>query len=239
MLLKKYIYKILKKIFDYNHSDSKTFIKYLRKNHVSVGDYTYFFNPRKTIIDIKNGKFITIGSNCKITQGVVILAHDFSYSILRPIYNEIPKKCAETIIGDNVFVGINSIILMGSKIGNNCIIGAGSVVSGKIPDNEVWAGNPARFICTLDDYYKKCKSKYEDGAILTVKKYREKLKRNPTIQELHFFSLLFLNNDISIDAKEQISKMPFHGDKFDEVVEDSLKYKSKYDSYDDFIKSIK
>ena len=49
-------------------------------------------------------------------------------------------------------VGMKSIILMGSQIGNNVIIGAGAVVSGNIPDNVVVAGNPAKVVCTLDDY---------------------------------------------------------------------------------------
>ena len=47
-------------------------------------------------------------------------------------------------IGDNVFIGMNSIILMGSHIGNNVIIGAGSVVSGNIPDNSVVGGGPSQ-----------------------------------------------------------------------------------------------
>ena len=50
------------------------------------------------------------------------------------------------IIGNNTFIGANSIIIQGKKIGNNVIIGAGSVVISDIPDNETWAGNPARKI---------------------------------------------------------------------------------------------
>ena len=49
-------------------------------------------------------------------------------------------------IGNNVFVGGYSIILKGTQIGDNSIIGAGSVVSGTIPSGEIWAGNPAKFI---------------------------------------------------------------------------------------------
>ncbi len=49
-------------------------------------------------------------------------------------------------IGENVFIGCNCIILKGSKIGNNCVIGAGSVVSGQFEDNCVIAGNPAKVI---------------------------------------------------------------------------------------------
>lgn len=66
-----------------------------------------------------------------------------------------PRKAGVTKVGDNVFVGMKSIILMGSQIGNNVIIGAGAVVSGNIPDNVVVAGNPAKVVCTLDDYYER------------------------------------------------------------------------------------
>ena len=55
-------------------------------------------------------------------------------------------------IGDNVYIGSKCIILPGVRIGNNVVIGAGSVVTKDIPDNSVYAGNPARFICDLQTY---------------------------------------------------------------------------------------
>ena len=48
------------------------------------------------------------------------------------------------------FIGAHSIVLKGVTIGKHSVIGAGSVVTKNIPDNEVWAGNPARFIRRLD-----------------------------------------------------------------------------------------
>ena len=56
----------------------------------------------------------------------------------------------EVVIEDNVWIGEKSIILKGTKIGKNSIIGAGSVVSGEIPENVVYAGNPAREVKKLD-----------------------------------------------------------------------------------------
>lgn len=97
---------------------------------------------------------VTIGNNIKLGGNVVIYDTDFhsqSYKerIASPeIYDNVKTK--EVIIRDNVFIGAHSIILKGSIIGQNSIIGAGSVVSGTIPSNEIWAGNPAKYIKDLN-----------------------------------------------------------------------------------------
>ena len=59
-------------------------------------------------------------------------------------------KKAPVIINDNVFIGAHSTILKGVTVGENSIVGACSVVSRDIPKNEIWAGNPARFIRKID-----------------------------------------------------------------------------------------
>ena len=58
-------------------------------------------------------------------------------------------KCAPIVIEEKAFIGAHSIILKGVHIGKCSVIGAGSVVAKDIPDHEVWAGNPARFIRKL------------------------------------------------------------------------------------------
>lgn len=230
------IKKLLNKLLNPNTYNSDAFSKYLRKKGCIIGNNTYFFSPKNTWIDTDNLIFIEIGECCKITSGVKILAHDYSYSVLRKVYGEIPKKANKTIIGDNCFIGMNAIILMGSKIGNNCIIGAGSVVSGRIPDNEVWGGNPARFICTLEEYYRKCKNKFEEGAILTVNQYLERFNRIPNINEMQYFSTLFLNTKENIKRYE---KMKFNGDNKKEVLNNLINIKNKYKNYNEFLEKNK
>ena len=79
-----------------------------------------------------------------------ILAHDASTGLFNGY-----TKIANVKIGNNVFIGAGAIVLMGVTVGDNVIIGAGSIVIKDIPANSVAAGNPAKVICSLDDYLKK------------------------------------------------------------------------------------
>lgn len=89
------------------------------------------------------GRNATIGANCKIIDNDF---HPIDPEHRRLGLNEQYTKRAPIIIGDNCFIGMNSVILKGTTIGNNVVVGAGSVVSGTIPDNCIIAGNPAKII---------------------------------------------------------------------------------------------
>ena len=138
------IKEAIKKLIYPNKYCSEAYVNFLRRGGAKIGEGTIFYNPMNTVVDETSLPFIEIGKNCRITAEVIILAHDYSYAVLRPEYHCMPRKAGVTKIGDNVFVGMKSIILMGSQIGNNVIIGAGAVVSGNIPDNVVVAGNPLK-----------------------------------------------------------------------------------------------
>lgn len=95
-------------------------------------------------------KSIEIGDNVKIGTNTCIYDTDF-HSLNKDLrrnakldIENINKK--DVVIGNDVFIGAHSTILKGVRIGNNTIVGACSVVTKDIPDNEMWAGNPAKFI---------------------------------------------------------------------------------------------
>lgn len=98
---------------------------------------------------------ITIGDNVKIGGGVCI--YDTDFHSLDPNIREKPtldmefKANKPVIIKDNVFIGAHSTILKGVTIGTNAVIGACSLVTHDVPDNEIWAGNPAKFIRELNE----------------------------------------------------------------------------------------
>jgi acetyltransferase-like isoleucine patch superfamily enzyme len=95
-------------------------------------------------------KKINIGNNVKIGGGVCIYDTDFhslhSIDRLHTKSDKDNESKSEVIIEENVFIGAHSTILKGVSIGTNSIIGACSVVTKSIPPNEIWAGNPAKFI---------------------------------------------------------------------------------------------
>ena len=93
---------------------------------------------------------ITIGDYVYIGGGVRIYDNDFHSVYINERLNKpnlIPSK--EVIIGDRVFIGGHSIILKGVKIGNNAVIGAGSIVTNNVSENQIWAGVPAKKVKDL------------------------------------------------------------------------------------------
>ena len=96
---------------------------------------------------------ITIGDNCQITKDVKFFTHGGA-KVARIVYPSF--DCFGKIkVGSNVYIGNNSLIMPGITIGNNVLIAAGSVVTKSVPDCVVIGGNPARIICSFDEYLKK------------------------------------------------------------------------------------
>ena len=93
---------------------------------------------------------ITIGDDVTISSGVRILTHDASTNVVG-----CGTKLGRVDIGNNVFIGCGSIVLCNTKIGDNVVVGAGSVVAHDLESDAVYAGNPARKICTIDEYREK------------------------------------------------------------------------------------
>ena len=121
--------------------------------HIEVGK-NFFANYNCTIIDVAKVK---IGDNCQFAPNVSI------YTAGHPIHpesrNTMYEYGIEVTIGDNVWIGGNTVIVPGVHIGSNTVIGAGSVVTKDIPDWVVAAGNPCKVIRKITEedrkfYYK-------------------------------------------------------------------------------------
>lgn len=112
---------------------------------------------------------VSIGNNCLITDGVRFITHDGSISVVKNIdedlsLDEVYGKYnifGKIVVGDNVFIGLNTIILPGVSIGDNVVVGAGSIITKNLESNSVYAGNPARKIMTIEEYSDKINQKDE------------------------------------------------------------------------------
>ena len=102
------------------------------------------------ILDPSHCWLIDIGDNVTIAPRVHILCHDASTKMFLNY-----TKIGRVTIGNNVFIGAESVVLPGVTIGNNVIIGANSTVTHDIPDNSVVAGTPAKRICSIEEYQRK------------------------------------------------------------------------------------
>ena len=168
-------------------ADPDSYVRYLRKKGVRIGERSVIYEPRHTKIDETRPWLIEIGNDVKITRGVVILTHGYDWSVLKVKYGEVLGSAGKVTIGDNVFIGMNTVILKGVTIGNNVIIGAGSLVNKDIPDNSVVAGNPARVITTVDAYLEKRKAAQVAEATELVQEYRKVYGKEPDEKALQEF----------------------------------------------------
>lgn len=128
-----------------NYLRKKCCFKYIGRG----GSYRPFLIPSEP-------NLVSIGDNVWVAANVRFITHDmFSYmvnDIKDPNIRRIDNIYTDEIyIGNNVLIGAESIIMYGVHIGDNVVIGAGSVVTKNIPNNEVWAGNPAKKIKNFDE----------------------------------------------------------------------------------------
>ena len=157
--------KVIKGIAYFNHPFyMKKYIKYLKQQGMDIkGEPIYIGST--TSFDGKDYSIIHIGDRTVISSEVRFLTHDYSVSRAIEATGQMLEKEVYTVkgiyVGDNCFVGTRSILMPGCRLGDNVIVGAGSVVRGKIPDNSIVLGNPAVIVKdTIEWGELKLKDKY-------------------------------------------------------------------------------
>jgi maltose O-acetyltransferase len=156
---------------------------------VRIGEGTKIQND--VVIDYSHYWLIEIGKNVTMAPRVHILAHDASTK------RELGyARLGYTQISDGVFIGANTIVLPNVKIGENSIVGAGSVVTKDVPANMVVVGNPARVICSTQEYYDKVRSKMNSqntfDELYTIRKNVSDEKKQEMIKVIAKFGCGFV-----------------------------------------------
>lgn len=133
-------------------SDTDVHKEWLLQHGLRIGEKVDCFSWHG--MDVNYPGLITIGNEVTIASGCRLLAHDASMGYLTK-----STRVGVVEIGDHCFIGADTTILPNVRIGEWCVIGAGSLVTKDIPPHSVAAGNPARVICTIEEF----KAKHEDG----------------------------------------------------------------------------
>ncbi len=160
-------------------SSGERFTRWLRKKGCKVGEGVQWHGLRDISIDTTRPSLIEIGDNVCFTRGCTILTHGYDWFVLRNLYHEILCSSGKVRIGSNVFLGTWVVIVKGVTIGDNCIIGACSLVNKDVPSNSVAAGNPVKIVCSIEEYYQKRKKAYVEEAKAYARSIRENLGRDP------------------------------------------------------------
>lgn len=138
---------------------SKIIIDKIRAGGGTVGENVDIL---ASIIDMGEPYLIKIGNNVTMT-GSRVLTHDAS---LKKTIGY--SKTGKVHIGNDVFIGVGSIVLPNTTIGSRVVIGAGTVVAKDVPDNSVAVGNPMRIICSYDDYLEKNKKLMQEYPVIDL-----------------------------------------------------------------------
>lgn len=189
-----------------DYSNSAEYISFLRKKGVRIGENCIFYDVRTTSIDSQNPEMVEIGDYVRITSGVQVLTHDYSFSVLCSVCGDVVGSVEPVKIGNNVFIGRNAIILKGVTINDNVIIGAGAIVSKDCEPNSVYAGNPAKRICSIKEMYQKRKNKQLENAKTIAINYYNRTGKKPDASVLREYQMIFTKRDSIPASLEELMK---------------------------------
>lgn len=217
--------------------NSANYIEYLRSKGIKIGENVVFRYPRHTTIDVSRPWLIEIGNNIGINDYFSIMTHDFMTRTFRALYNDFVPSSGRVRIGDNVTIGRNVLLLKGAIIGDNCCIGAGSIVTKPIPSNSLAVGAPCKRICSVEEYYERRKIACVEEAIDNGVAYYERYGKFPPIEAFYEEWTLFLNED---DLK-RYPQMQQHVDKRISMCRKEFYGQQHliFNGYDEFLNAIR
>ncbi|SDL85662.1 acyltransferase [Chryseobacterium taihuense] len=145
------IYKIINKLYtSLQDLQQLSYNKICIKNGLKIGENVVIRNN----VSFGSEPFLVkIGDDTRIGENTTFVTHSgFTVNLRKLEGYEKVRNFGHIKIGKNCAIGNGCVILQNVEIGNNCVLGANSVLSESMPDNTVYGGNPAKYICEIEDY---------------------------------------------------------------------------------------
>lgn len=209
---------------------SNNYIKYLRSKGVIIGEGTHI-RQRSCFIDLSRPSLVKIGSKVLINENFTLLTHDFVSGVFINNGRNFVNSSGRVTIGNNVRFGHNVMVLKGVTIGDNCFIGAGSIVTHDIPANSIAVGTPCKVVMSLEDYYQKRLLKGESEALDYARSIQERFNRRPIPSDFWEEFIWFVSGN-EIDRYPEIPIRRQLGPALEYYQANHI---AKYKSFDDFL----
>ena len=213
-------------------TNSERYCQFLQNKGVKVGVGTHI-NAKTCLIDITRPSLVTIGDNCYINDHFTLLTHDWVTNVFLHAGKEFINSSGGVTIGNNVSFGRNVTVLKGVSIGDNCFIGAGSIVTKDIPSDVIAVGSPCKVVMTLEEYYQKRLQKCEAEALEYARSIHERFGRKPEPKDFWEEFRFFVSGD-EVDLYPEIPIKKQLGPDYERYVKN---HKAKYSSFNDFLRS--
>lgn len=220
-------------------SSSQLWVENLRSKGIAIGEDVQIYSPETTIIDLTAPWLVTIGDHVSIAAGVKILTHDYAWSVLKQSGKQpgsILGAQSPVTIGNGVYIGMDAIITRGVTVGDHVIIGAGSVVTKDCESGFVYAGNPARKIASLEEYYHKRADLQLAEAKVLAQRYFDRFGKYPPKEIFKEYFLLFSDYETAASVPEFLAQMKLTGN-----LEQTKAYMeanpARFESYEAFLQA--
>lgn len=164
---------------------SESYIRKLNRMGADIDESVYMAAPETVWIDMTMPYLLQFGKNVMIAAHATILTHDAGWLVMKANDGVVRGHAAPVKIGNNVFIGMYSVILCNVTICDNVIIAANSVVTSSIKKPGVYAGNPAKLAVSYEHYLAIRESRQVQEAYKVAKTYYERFGKKPP-QEIFY-----------------------------------------------------
>lgn len=186
---------------------TKSFVSYYRNKGIKIGENLVIKELSKggILIDTTRPSLVEIGDNVRLNRNFTLLTHDFVTAVFLNKYGSFLSSSGKVKIGNNVAFGMDCMVLKGVTIGDNCFIGAGSIVSKDIPANSLAIGRPAKVICSIEEYHKRRITESLNEALLYAKSIEDRFGRMPLVSDFWEEFPLF----VDAENMDQYPSLPY------------------------------
>ena len=213
--------------------DTRTYVREMNKLGASIDESLFMPTPESVFLDDTSPWLLTIGKNVSLAAGVKVLTHDASWLILKGVDGVIRGHMAPTRIGDNVFIGMNSIVLCGVTICDNVIIGVNSAVNRSIREPGVYSGVPARRTAELEQFQTLREAMQPREALTLAREYFRRFGKKPPQEIFHEYFWLFAPRNLETLPAVFLQKLEENGN-FEQSRAAFLASQPDFAGYDDF-----